>query len=143
MFIEGKPYVGKMARALLSNGSVNLNNRETCVFYAVRAKQKHTDIGSLLPGNVAVNMHQQQWRTVFSVGSVQRRATWRAKETDPRKLWIPEEVDCRLQEGVPPFNSGMAQKEQLQEILDPRELWTTEGCDRSRKEGYPLCRTQA
>jgi hypothetical protein len=42
------------------------------VFYAVRAEQKHGDIGSLLPGNAAVNMHPQQWETVFSVGSVQR-----------------------------------------------------------------------
>jgi hypothetical protein len=35
-------------------------------------EQKHGDIGSLLPGNAAVNMHPQQWKTVFSVGSVQR-----------------------------------------------------------------------
>jgi hypothetical protein len=38
----------------------------------VRAKQKHGDMGSLLPGNAAVNMHPQQWETVFSVGSMQR-----------------------------------------------------------------------
>jgi hypothetical protein len=42
------------------------------VFYAVCAEQKHGDIGSLLPGNVAGNMHQQQWETVFYLGSVQR-----------------------------------------------------------------------
>jgi hypothetical protein len=34
--------------------------------------QKHGDIGSLLPGNAAVNMHPQQRETVFSVESVQR-----------------------------------------------------------------------
>jgi hypothetical protein len=27
------------------------------------------------------------------------RATWRAKGIDPRRLWIPEEVGCHLQEG--------------------------------------------
>jgi hypothetical protein len=42
------------------------------VFYAVRAEQKHGDIGSLLPGNATVSVHPQQWETVFSVGSVQR-----------------------------------------------------------------------
>jgi hypothetical protein len=36
------------------------------------APSKGTDIGSLLPSNAAVNMHPQQWETVFSVGSVQR-----------------------------------------------------------------------
>jgi hypothetical protein len=35
------------------------------------------------------------------------------KGSDPRKLWIPEEVGCHLQEGVPPCNSGMAKKETL------------------------------
>jgi hypothetical protein len=29
-------------------------------------------MGSLLPGNTAVNMHPQQWEVVFSVGSMQR-----------------------------------------------------------------------
>jgi hypothetical protein len=29
-------------------------------------------IGSLLPGNAAVNMYPQQWETVFSVGSMQK-----------------------------------------------------------------------
>jgi hypothetical protein len=33
----------------------------------VHAEQKHGDIG-----NAAVNMHPQQWETVFSVGPVQR-----------------------------------------------------------------------
>jgi hypothetical protein len=42
------------------------------VFYAVRAKQKHGDIGNLLPGNADVNMHPQQWETVFSMGSMRR-----------------------------------------------------------------------
>jgi hypothetical protein len=31
---------------------------------------KHGDIGSLLPGNAAVNMDSQKCETVFSVGSV-------------------------------------------------------------------------
>jgi hypothetical protein len=38
----------------------------------VRAEKKHGDIESLLPGKAAVNMHPQQWETVFSVGYVQR-----------------------------------------------------------------------
>jgi hypothetical protein len=63
-----------MARVLLSNGSVNKQQqeKENCVFYAVRSKQKHEDIGNMLPGSAAVNMHPQQWETVFSVGSVHR-----------------------------------------------------------------------
>jgi hypothetical protein len=36
-------------------------------------------------------------------------ATQRAKETDPRRLWIPEEVGCGLQKGVPSCSSGTAQ----------------------------------
>jgi hypothetical protein len=60
-----------MARALLSNGSINLNSNET-VFYAVRAEQEQGDVGSVLSGNAAVNMHPQQCETVFSVVSVQR-----------------------------------------------------------------------
>jgi hypothetical protein len=57
------------------NSSVNTNrgnNRRETVSYAVRVEQKHGDIGSLLPGNAAVNMHPQQWEMVFCVGSVQR-----------------------------------------------------------------------
>jgi hypothetical protein len=44
-----------------------------CVFYALRAEQKHGDIGSILPGNAAVNMHPQQRETGFSMGPIQRR----------------------------------------------------------------------
>jgi hypothetical protein len=58
-------------------------------------------------------------------------------------LWTPEEAGCRLLEGIPPYNSGMAQEERLQEILDPRKLWTAEGSDRSQKNEYLLCRTNA
>jgi hypothetical protein len=54
---------------------------------------------------------------------------------------IPDEVGCRLQEGVPPCNSGMAQKDHLQEIFDPKKLWTVDGSDRSRNKDYTLCRT--
>jgi hypothetical protein len=42
-------------------------------------------------------------------------ATRRAKETDSRRLWIPEEVGCRLQEGVLPSWSGVAQENHRQE----------------------------
>jgi hypothetical protein len=60
---------------LPGNSFVNTNtgnNRRETVFCAVRAEQKHGAIGSLLPGNAAVNMHPQKWETVFSVGSAQR-----------------------------------------------------------------------
>jgi hypothetical protein len=40
--------------------------------------------------------------------------TSKAKGADPRKSWIPEEVGCRLQEGVPPCSSSMAKKVILQ-----------------------------
>jgi hypothetical protein len=49
-----------------------VNNRRGTVFYAVRDEQKHGDTGNLLPGNVAVNMHSHQWKTVYSVESVKR-----------------------------------------------------------------------
>jgi hypothetical protein len=42
------------------------------VFYVVRAGRAHGAVGSLSPGNEAVNMNPKQWETVFSVGSVQR-----------------------------------------------------------------------
>jgi hypothetical protein len=62
-----------MARALLSNNSVNKPQQQgNCVLSAVGAEKKHGDIGSLLPGKAAVNMHPQQLMTVFSVGSVQK-----------------------------------------------------------------------
>jgi hypothetical protein len=47
-----------MARTLLNNGSVNKTDQQgNWVSYAVRAAQKHGDVESMLPGNVAVNMH--------------------------------------------------------------------------------------
>jgi hypothetical protein len=57
---------------LPDNSSVytNTDNRMENVFLC--GEQKHGAIGSLLPGNVTVNMHPQQYGTVFSVGSVQR-----------------------------------------------------------------------
>jgi hypothetical protein len=70
------------------------------------------------------------------------RATWRAKETDPRSVRITEDIGCRLQEGVQPCNSSMAQKRHLQEILDPKKLWTTKS-NGIQEEVYTLCRTQA
>jgi hypothetical protein len=36
------------------------------------APSKNTYIGSLLPGNAAVNLHPQQWETVFSMVFAQR-----------------------------------------------------------------------
>jgi hypothetical protein len=36
------------------------------------------------------------------------RAMRGARETDPRNLWIPDEVGCRLQEGILSRNSGTA-----------------------------------
>jgi hypothetical protein len=38
----------------------------------VHAEKNHGAMGSLLPGNTAVNMHPQQWEMVFSVVSMQR-----------------------------------------------------------------------
>jgi hypothetical protein len=67
--------VKELINALPGNSSVKTktgNNRRETVFYALRAEQKHGAIGSLLSGNAAINMHPQQWETVFSVGSVQR-----------------------------------------------------------------------
>jgi hypothetical protein len=66
--------VTDLINALPGNRSVNtntLNNRGDTVFYAVRAERAHGSVGSLLPSNEAVNMHSQQWETVFFVGSVQ------------------------------------------------------------------------
>jgi hypothetical protein len=47
----------------------------------------------------------------------------------------------RLQEGVPPYKSGMAKKEPLQECSDPNELWITEESDRHQHKDDPLCRS--
>jgi hypothetical protein len=60
-----------LINALSGNSYVNTNtgnNRREIVFYAVGAEQKHGAIAVLLPGNAAVNMHPQQWETVFSLG---------------------------------------------------------------------------
>jgi hypothetical protein len=45
------------------------------------------------------------------------KAAQGAKETDPRTLWIPGEVGCRLQEGVLPCKSHMAQERRHQKGL--------------------------
>jgi hypothetical protein len=65
------------------------------------------------------------------------RATRRAKATDPRRLWILEEVGCRLQEGVPLCSSGTAQEKHLQKNSDSGKLWSEEGIGRSRQEDEP------
>jgi hypothetical protein len=56
-------YCNGFAQSFASNSTVNTNtgnNRKETVFYAVRAGRKHGAVGSLLPGNEAVNMHPQQ-----------------------------------------------------------------------------------
>jgi hypothetical protein len=51
------------------------------------------------------------------------RATWRAKGTDTRRLWIVEEVGYRLQEGVPSCGSGAEQEKRRQENADRSRNW--------------------
>jgi hypothetical protein len=75
--INGASYynVTDLFNTLPGNRFVNTktgNNRMGIVFCAVRAEQNHAAMGSLLPGDAAVNMHPQQWETVFSVESVER-----------------------------------------------------------------------
>jgi hypothetical protein len=62
---------------------------------------------------------------------------WRAKGIDLRRLWIPEEVGCRLQKDVSSCNRGTAQEKHLQENSGPGKLWTAEGIGRSRQEDDP------
>jgi hypothetical protein len=69
------------------------------------------------------------------------QAEMRAKRTDPRRLWILEEVGCHLQEGVPSCSSGMAQGKSLQESSDPWKLWTMERIGCSQQGDEPLCRS--
>jgi hypothetical protein len=45
------------------------------------------------------------------------RVTRRAKGTDPRRLWIPEDVGCRLQDDDPLCQSGLAQEVHSQKRL--------------------------
>jgi hypothetical protein len=67
--------VTDLINALPDNSSINMNrdnNKRKNVFSMRSAPSKsHGDIGSLLPCNAAVNMHPQQWETVFSVGYVE------------------------------------------------------------------------
>jgi hypothetical protein len=44
------------------------NQYKIIFFHAVRTQLVHAVVGSLFPGSEAVNMHQQQWKTLFSVG---------------------------------------------------------------------------
>jgi hypothetical protein len=44
-----------------------------------------------------------------------------AERTDLGKLWIPEEIGCRLQRDNPPVKSGMAQGKCHQEKSDQRQ----------------------
>jgi hypothetical protein len=62
----------------------------------------------------------QQWklakRRVSGTGiCIYLRAPRAAEGSNPRRLCIPEEVGYRLQEGVPPCKSGMAQEEHRHE----------------------------
>jgi hypothetical protein len=64
---------------------------------------------------------------------------------EPKKL-TEEIVDpggngCRLQEGVPPCNSGMAQEKRLQEYSDPGNLWTAAGIGSHRNKTDPPCKS--
>jgi hypothetical protein len=64
-----------LINALPGNSFVNTNkgnNRTETVFSVRSAEKKHGAMGSLFPGNAAVNMHPQKWEMVFSVGTVQR-----------------------------------------------------------------------
>jgi hypothetical protein len=61
----------------------------------------------------------------------------RARGTDPRNLWIPEEVDCRLQEGIPSHNSGTTQEKRLQERTDPG--WVPKKTGRRPQRDEPPC----
>jgi hypothetical protein len=70
------------------------------------------------------------------------RATREADETDPRILRIPGEVGCRLQEGVPPCSSGMAEEEPFQEYSDLGKLWTVAGLGRRWNEDEVLYRSR-
>jgi hypothetical protein len=69
------------------------------------------------------------------------RAKRRGKGTDPRRLWILEEVGCRLQEDVPSCSSGTAQEKHLQENSDSGKLRIQEEIDRCRQEDDQLCRS--
>jgi hypothetical protein len=60
---------------------------------------------------------------------------------DLGKWWIQEEVACRLQEGVPPCKSGMAEKKHHQENLDPGKVWTAEGFRRCENKDDQLCKS--
>jgi hypothetical protein len=64
----------------------------------------------------------------------------RVKGSDQRELWVPEEVGCRLQEGVPPCKSGMVQEERLQEDSDPDKLWTAARIGRCQEDD-PQCKS--
>jgi hypothetical protein len=65
---SSKHIVTDLINALRGNNTVNTNirnNRMETVFYAVRTGRAHGAIGILLPAKEAVNMHPQQWETVF------------------------------------------------------------------------------
>jgi hypothetical protein len=62
-----------------------------------------------------------------------------ARETDPRNLWIPEEVVCRLQEGIPSRNSGTTQERCLQERTNPG--WVPKKNGRRPQRDEPPCTT--
>jgi hypothetical protein len=62
----------RVARQQIRKHKYRQQQKGNCVFYAVRSGWAHGAVGSLLPGNKAVNMHPQQWETgVF--GGVQSK----------------------------------------------------------------------
>jgi hypothetical protein len=60
-----------LINVLPGNSSVNTitgNNRREIVFLCGTRQAKQGAVRSLLPGNAAVNMHPQQWETMFFRG---------------------------------------------------------------------------
>jgi hypothetical protein len=53
------------------------------------------------------------------------RSPPKAKGTEPRRLWIPEEVGSCLQERVLPCKSGVAQEEHHQEQVNQGQMWAS------------------
>jgi hypothetical protein len=68
-------------------------------------------------------------------------ARQRAKRTDLRRLWIPEEVGCHLQEGVPPCSRGMAEENPFQEYSNPWKLWIPKEINHRWQEDNSPCKS--
>jgi hypothetical protein len=68
------------------------------------------------------------------------RTTQRAEGTDPRRLWIPEEVGCCLQKGVPLCSSGTVQEKPLQGNCGPRKELAAAGRMTTHSTKVTWCR---